>query len=42
MADENLRGTSFVVCYENLQRAPVPLLFIKRTSLRTGKLNFPN
>ena len=37
MVDENLRG-----CYENLQRAPLPLLLIERTSPRAGKLNFPN
>ena len=41
MADENLRGI-FLVCYENLQRAPLPLLLIERTSPCAGKLNFPN
>ena len=41
MADENLRGI-FFVCYENLQRVPLHLLFIERTSPRAGKLNFPN
>ena len=41
MADENLRGIVFLVCLENLQRAPLSLLFIERTSTRAGKISFP-
>ena len=39
MVDEKL--SYFLVCYENFQRAPLPLLFTERTSQHAEKLNFP-